>query len=46
MKYAGALGSTVVKVFDATAAATGLTETELRQLVANSHDFAFSQARA
>lgn len=30
MRYAGALGSSVVKVFDATAASTGLTETAAR----------------
>jgi NADPH-dependent 2,4-dienoyl-CoA reductase/sulfur reductase-like enzyme/rhodanese-related sulfurtransferase len=30
LKYRGALGSSVVKVFDATAAATGLTETAAR----------------
>jgi rhodanese-related sulfurtransferase len=30
MKYAGALGSSVVKVFDATAACTGLTESAAR----------------
>lgn len=31
MKYSGALGSSVVKVFDATAAFTGLTETAARE---------------
>jgi NADPH-dependent 2,4-dienoyl-CoA reductase/sulfur reductase-like enzyme/rhodanese-related sulfurtransferase len=31
MRYAGALGSSVVKVFDATAAATGLTEKAARE---------------
>lgn len=31
MKYAGALGSSVVKVFDCTAASTGLTEASARQ---------------
>jgi NADPH-dependent 2,4-dienoyl-CoA reductase/sulfur reductase-like enzyme/rhodanese-related sulfurtransferase len=31
MRYAGALGSSVVKVFDATAAATGLTEESARE---------------
>jgi NADPH-dependent 2,4-dienoyl-CoA reductase/sulfur reductase-like enzyme/rhodanese-related sulfurtransferase len=31
MRYAGALGSSVVKVFDATAASTGLTETAARE---------------
>ena len=31
MRYAGALGSSVVKVFDATAASTGLTEAAARQ---------------
>jgi rhodanese-related sulfurtransferase len=31
MKYAGALGSSVVKVFDCTAASTGLTESSARQ---------------
>jgi len=30
MKYSGALGSSVVKIFDAVAASTGLTETEAR----------------
>jgi rhodanese-related sulfurtransferase len=31
MRYAGALGSSVVKIFDATAAATGLTEKAARE---------------
>ena len=31
MKYSGALGSSVVKVFDSTAASTGLTETAARE---------------
>jgi NADPH-dependent 2,4-dienoyl-CoA reductase/sulfur reductase-like enzyme/rhodanese-related sulfurtransferase len=31
MKYTGAMGSSVVKIFDATAASTGLTETAARE---------------
>jgi NADPH-dependent 2,4-dienoyl-CoA reductase/sulfur reductase-like enzyme len=31
LKYSGALGSSVVKVFDATAASTGLTESAARE---------------